>query len=273
MEDYIKQMMERVKKTMKERTTGPQTKPKPKIPEDGIQCNHCDNTGWVLVRSGDHDAMSHCPECWERRQVARRLKKSGVSQKDYERYTMDTFDGTRSDTAKRMKKMAIAYLKEHVKGGPGFGVFGKSGMGKTHICIAVCHGLTVDKHEPHYYFSYRTEMPGLVKAARSYAEDYDESIHKWKTCQNLFIDALFKLSGKVQKGHLVDVDREELRIIFDIINARYLNHLTTIFSSEYSVNDITVVDEALGSRIFEMVNPYGLLISGTNQRLAVRNEQ
>lgn len=81
MEDYIKQMMERVKKTMKERTTGPQTKPKPKIPEDGIQCNHCDNTGWVLVRSGDHDAMSHCPECWERRQVARRLKKSGVSQK------------------------------------------------------------------------------------------------------------------------------------------------------------------------------------------------
>lgn len=248
--------------------------PEPAKPaKDGIDCQRCGNTGWVLVRSGDHDAMSHCPECWERRQVARRLKKSGVSQKDYERYTMDTFDGTRSDTAKRMKKMAIAYLKEHVKGGPGFGVFGKSGMGKTHICIAVCHGLTVDKHEPHYYFSYRTEMPGLVKAARSYAEDYDESIHKWKTCQNLFIDDLFKLSGKVQKGHLVDVDREELRIIFDIINARYLNHLTTIFSSEYSVNDITVVDEALGSRIFEMVNPYGLLISGTNQRLAVRNEQ
>ena len=94
----------------------------------------------------------------------------------------------------------------------------------------------------------------------------------WKTCQNLFIDDLFKLAGKVQNGHLVDVDREELRIIFDIINARYLNHLTTIFSSEYSVNDITVVDEALGSRIFEMVSPYGLLISGKNQRLAVRNE-
>lgn len=249
--------------------------PEPAKPaKDGIDCQRCGNTGWVAITRDDGTvAMAHCPECWERRQVARRLKKSGVSQKDYERYTMDTFDGTRSDTAKRMKKMAIAYLKEHVKGGPGFGVFGKSGMGKTHICIAVCHGLTVDKHEPHYYFSYRTEMPGLVKAARSYAEDYDESIHKWKTCQNLFIDDLFKLSGKVQKGHLVDVDREELRIIFDIINARYLNHLTTIFSSEYSVNDITVVDEALGSRIFEMVNPYGLLISGTNQRLAVRNEQ
>lgn len=271
MEDYIKQMMERVKKTMKNRPAVHEKAPE--IPADGIVCKRCDATGWVLVRDGDHEAMGHCPDCWERRQVVRRLAKSGVSPKDYERYTMDTFDGTRSDTAKRMKKMAIAYLKEHVKGGPGFGVFGKSGMGKTHICIAVCHGLTVDKHEPHYYFSYRTEMPGLVKAARSYAEDYDESIHKWKTCQNLFIDDLFKLSGKVQKGHLVDVDREELRIIFDIINARYLNHLTTIFSSEYSVNDITVVDEALGSRIFEMVNPYGLLISGTNQRLAVRNEQ
>ena len=146
-------------------------------------------------------------------------------------------------------------------------------MGKTHICIAVCHGLTVDKHEPHYYFSYRTEMPGLVKAARSYAEDYDESIHKWKTCQKSLYRRPFQTIRQGAKGHLVDVDREELRIIFDIINARYLNHLTTIFSSEYSVNDITVVDEALGSRIFEMVNPYGLLISGTNQRLAVRNEQ
>ena len=65
----------------------------------------------------------------------------------------------------------------------------------------------------------------------------------------------------------MDVDREELRIIFDIINSRYLNHLTTIFSSEYSVNDITIIDEALGSRIYEMINPYGLFVQGSNQRL------
>lgn len=265
MEDYIKQMMERIKKTMKERQTEQQ--PKPKVPVDGIQCDRCSNTGWVLVKNGDHESMGHCPKCWEQRQVVSRLKKSGVSAEDYARYTLEAFDGNRSPAAKLMKDMATRYLQDHVKGGPGFGVFGKSGMGKTHICIAVCHGMTVDKHELHYYFSYRTEMPNLTKAARSYAEDYERAMTKWKTCQNLFIDDLFKLSGKVQKGHLVDVDRDELRIIFDIVNSRYLNHLTTIFSSEYSVNDITIVDEALGSRIFEMINPYGLFVQGANQRL------
>ena len=126
-------------------------------------------------------------------------KKSGVSSADYARYTLDAFDGDRSPAAKLMKEMARRYLQEHIKGGPGFGVFGKSGMGKTHICIAVCHGLTVDKYEPHYYFSYRTEIPNLVKAARNYAEDYERAIHKWKTCQTNSFDDLFKLSGKVQK--------------------------------------------------------------------------
>lgn len=240
----------------------------PLPPEDGIPCERCHGTGWVLVKDENHESMAHCPECWERRQVVRRLKQSGVSPKDYARYTLESFDGSRSENARKMKEMAVSYLEHHVPGGPGFGVFGKSGMGKTHICIAVCHELTVKFHEPHYYFSYRSEIPNLVKAARSYMEDYDDAMEKWKTCKNLYVDDLFKLSGKLRDGHLIDVDREELRIVFDIINARYLNHLTTIFSSEYSVNDITIVDEALGSRIYEMVAPYGLYITGVNQRLA-----
>lgn len=93
-------------------------------------------------------------------------------------------------------------------------------------------------------------------------------MHKWKTCQNLYIDDLFKFSGKVQEGKLVDIDREELKVVFDLINARYLNHLTTLFSSEYMVKDMTDIDEALGSRIYEMVNPYAVLVKGQNQRLA-----
>lgn len=243
--------------------------PEPVKPaKDGIACQRCGNTGWVVITRDDGTvAMAHCPECWERRQVVHRLRNSGISPKDYERYTLASFDESRSETAGRMKAMAEGWLKDHTPGGTGFGLFGRSGMGKTHICIAVCQELTVDKHEPHYYFSYRTEMPNLVKAARSYGEDYDRAIDKWKMCQNLFIDDLFKLAGRVQNGHLVDVEREELRIIFDIINTRYLNHLTTIFSSEYSVNDITIIDEALGSRIYEMINPYGLFVQGSNQRL------
>lgn len=102
-------------------------------------------------------------------------------------------------------------------------------MGKTHICIAVCLALTQHFGESHHYFSYRAEIPALVKAARSYSADYDTAMEKWKTAENLYIDDLFKLSGRVQDGHLVDLDREELRVVFDLINARYVNHKTTIF--------------------------------------------
>lgn len=240
-----------------------------KPPKDGIICTYCDNSGWIPVeRENGTIAMAHCPDCWERRQVVHRLRNSGISPKDYERYTLDSFDGNRSPVAGEMKAQAVKYLNEHQPGGIGFGLFGKSGMGKTHICIAVCQELTKHFHEPHYYFSYRAEIPSLVKASRSYSDDYDAAMRKWKTCQNLYIDDLFKFSGRVESGKLVAIDRDELKVVFDLINARYLNHLTTIFSSEYSVGNLARIDEALGSRIYEMVNPYALRVDGQNQRLA-----
>lgn len=244
--------------------------PEPEKPaKDGIDCQRCGNTGWVAITRDDGTvAMAHCPDCFERRQVAHRLRTSGISPKDYERYTLVSFDERRSETAKRMKDMAEAWLKGHTPGGTGFGLFGRSGMGKTHICIAVCQELTRRFGEPHFYFSYRAEIPSLVKASRSYSDDYDAAMRKWKTCQNLYIDDLFKFSGRVESGKLVAINRDELKVVFDLINARYLNHLTTIFSNEYSVGNLARIDEALGSRIYEMVNPYALRVDGQNQRLA-----
>ena len=265
MEAYIEQMFERIKKKMQDR---PPMEPRHPEPQDGIYCDECRCSGWIAVtEENGATAMAHCPKCWERRQVVRRLKQSGVSPKDYEKYTLESFDGSRSEMAGKMKAMAERYLKEHIKGGPGIGIFGRSGMGKTHLCIAVCQELTRRFKEPHYYFSYRAEMPNLVKAARSFTDDYNAAMEKWKTCPNLYIDDLFKMSGKLKKGRLIDVEREDLKVIFDIINARYLNHLTTIFSSEYKVLDIIAVDEALGSRIYEMVSPYGIFVQGENQRM------
>lgn len=244
--------------------------PEPAKPaKDGIDCQHCGNTGWVAITRDDGTVvMAHCPDCWERRQVVHRLRTSGISPKDYERYTLDSFDESRSEIARRMKDMAEAWLKGHTSGGTGFGLFGRSGMGKTHICIAVCQELTRRFGEPHFYFSYRAEIPNLVKASRSYSDDYDAAMKKWKTCQNLYIDDLFKFSGRVENRKLMGIDRGELKVVFDLINARYLNHLTTLISSEYSVGNLARIDEALGSRIYEMVNPYALRVEGQNQRLA-----
>lgn len=237
-------------------------------PPDGIQCVRCGNTGYIEEeRPSGYTFVVPCPQCFTKRRVARYLKHSGVSMADYERYQLSSFDSSRSQNAAAMKKLAIQYVSAYHPHGPGLGFFGSSGMGKTHLCIAVCQELTKQYNVPHFYFSYRTQMPELIKAMKDFGSTYDSAMFHWKTCQNLYIDDLFKLAGKVENGRLVSIDRDDIKVMFDIVNARYLNHLPTIFSSEYSVQDMAAIDGALGSRIFEMINPYAMKVEGRNQRL------
>lgn len=261
------QKIDHLRSLSKERGSGIEYMPAAAIPSDGIQCECCGNTGYVHTGSDDgYETVMPCPHCHEQRMTARRLKQSGVSPEDYARYTLASFRGM-DDLSSRMKDLAVEYL-DNRKRGQGFGLFGSSGSGKTHLCIAVCQEMTQRDHEPHYYFSYRSEMPELTKSLKNYADKYDDAIKRWKTLPNLYIDDLFKLSGRLDgTGRLIGIDQTDLQVMFDIINARYLNHLTTLFSSEYSVRDMSAVDAALGSRIFEMVRPYALKVEGENKRL------
>ncbi len=241
---------------------------------DSITCTKCHNTGFIeTVDAEGYPEMVRCPECYERRMLFRRLKNSGVSAADYARYTLQAFDASRSTVAATMKQMAERYIQQYKNDGHGFGLFGASGLGKTHLCIAVCQELTARYRVPHYYFSYRTEMPELIKSMKGFGVDYDEKSKKWKTCPNLYIDDLFKFAGKIKtdekthKGKLISLESDDAQVMFDIINTRNLNHLTTLFSSEYSVKDIIAVDPALGSRIFQMVSPFALGVDGKNQRI------
>ena len=268
-QQYLIRIMEKSKKN-REKVI------KQTIPEDGIFCDRCNNTGMVCAtEENGHQYMKPCPECYAKRQVVRRLKASGISPQDYARYTLESYSENRSPESAKIKSLAKRFLSEHKNNAQGFGVFGSSGVGKTHICIAVCQELTRKFSEPHYYFSYRSEIPSLIKALRSYREEYEDVLDRWKKCKNLYVDDLFKCAGKVEQvaengrmhSRLVSIDNDDLKIMYDILNARYLNHLPTLFSSEYSVNDISRIDSALGSRIFEMINPYGLTVYGQNQRL------
>lgn len=224
-----------------------------------FKCKVCGGSGWIehYDQDNNHTYVTECL-CQEIKRQNQRLKQSGIDVKEYKTKTFESFK-TYDDSTRKMKEIALEFLKD--KNATGLGFFGKSGMGKTHICIATCYELLKKLHKSHLYFPYRKEMD----KARSMRFNFLE-FEKWQNevmaKDILFIDDLLKCVGNVWQ-----IDSWELGLIFNIINDRYINKRVTIFSSELSVNKIIKIDEALGSRIYSIVNPYGCKCDGQNYRL------
>jgi DNA replication protein DnaC len=77
-------------------------------------------------------------------------------------------------------------------------------------------------------------------------EYYSKTISKYKTCEVLLIDDLFK--GKINES--------DINIVFEIINYRYLNFLPIIVSSEFVIDRLLAFDEGVASRVYEMCKDY-----------------
>lgn len=135
--------------------------------------------------------------------------------------------------------------------------WGASGNGKTHLCIAVLQQIK----QPHIYWQYRREIQRMKNAMYRDGPEYNRLMGIVKSRNVLYIDDLFKASWI--DGRLREQDEE---LMFDVINERYMNRYPTFFSSEYSLAQIGQCDEALASRIVEMVYPYSVEVKGENQR-------
>lgn len=225
-----------------------------------IKCKKCNDLGYIITTDAlGYDKAEEC-SCHKARRIEATLRSSGVV---YEEYAAKTLNSFLVDTscACLMKSMATKFLDDTQA--IGIGYFGESGTGKTHICIAIAQELTRRRCLSHRYFSYRTEIQKL-KAAYYKDEAYSDLMGRWIDAEVLLIDDLFKFS--VSKDG--SIQQQDLQIMFDIINNRYLNRRITIFSSEYTVAEIKDVDAALGSRIFSMIHPYGMKCEGANRRFA-----
>jgi len=209
-------------------------------------CKICKGRGFVHKIIDGYDYEVEC-ECQIPLKIERWLKLSGVDYAEYARKNLDTF---KTDTAesKAMKALAEKFIHDKVSG---IAYFGENGTGKTHICISICQELTRKYQRPHLYFSYSQEVQKLKSLIFS-AQEYQNSILPWKSAPVLYIDDLFKFALD-RNGN---VQMQDLQIMFDIINTRYINKSITIFSSEYTLNDINKIDSALAGRIYEMCNPY-----------------
>ncbi len=83
----------------------------------------------------------------------------------------------------------------------------------------------------------------------------------------LFIDDLFKpVNGKPRATDW------QLEQMYSVLNYRYLNHKPILLSSELTIETLVRVDEALGTRIYEMCSDYLVIIKGATYELNHRLE-
>ena len=142
-------------------------------------------------------------------------------------------------------------------------LLGQPGAGKTHLLTAISNNLIKKLNVAVLYFPY-------VEGFNDLKDDFDKleaKLERMKQIEVLFIDDLFKpVKGKPRA---TDWQVEQL---YAVINYRYLNHKPILVSSELVVDEIVDVDEALGTRIYQMCKDFTVVIKGNrkilNHRLA-----
>ena len=216
----------------------------------GFRCPECLNRGYIVVV--DENGRRHTPECrcMARRRSEKIAEKSGLldmlSEKTFKTWVCkEKWQKTAMDLAQEWANRPSGWL--FLAGAPG--------TGKTHLCVAVC-GLLMDRGLECRYMLWR-DVSVRAKAVVNNEPEYQKIVSPLKRVPVLYIDDLFK-SGKGQSPTTGDVN-----LAFEILNARYnQKNLLTILSSEWTMEQILDIDEAVGSRIYERAKGHYVDLTG-----------
>lgn len=205
---------------------------------DGYDCRLCKNKG-LTFHIKDETVVSRLCVCREKRRALRTIRALSHGE---ERKNLDSYVAIKEWQSK-IKEGAFRYLGENKS--DWFFIGGQSGCGKTHICTAISYQL-IERQRSLIYMQWVSKAREIKEAIKN--DCYSEEIIKYKTCDVLYIDDLFK-GGEVSCA--------DIKIAFDILNSRYLDDKKiTIISSELTLQELYEVDEACASRITERARGY-----------------
>ncbi|MED4844108.1 ATP-binding protein [Bacillus atrophaeus] len=229
-------------------------------------CPTCkDQLGYLEDRDG-YEVWVRC-KCVEWRRIRKLMNSSDITA-EFEKLQFKNFTKEgKPDVIADAYECAVDYYKdfENIRGGRknSMALLGQPGSGKTHLLTAVANKLIKSNNVPVQYFPY-------VEGFNDLKDDFDkleEKLKRMKEVDVLFIDDLFKPVGGKPRA-----TEWQLEQMYSVINYRYLNHKPILISSELDIERIVQIDEALGTRIYEMCSDYIVIIEGDklllNHRLA-----
>ena len=198
--------------------------------QDLNKCFLCDGLG--LIYNDETKRYSNC-KCQQNERLIKALENTGLSKEQLKKSFKD-FDPW-NDDVKRMKDVATSfYLSfEKIKDSDNnsLALLGESGSGKTHLISALINNFVSNKSLDIAYISYIDTVTELKQNVLN-AEVYKKKMDRYKKCQMLVIDDLFK-------GGYTDSD---IRIMMEIINYRYSFKKPMMISSEFFIEDLIKIE-------------------------------
>lgn len=240
-----KRLMERMKKLMKNSF----------VQEDNYNCPKCRDLGYVFVKSDNNNEGAVPCECLAKKQAFEKLQKCGLSHV-FKQKTFSNYSCTNKNQI-QAKHRALTYCQEYFSNSSSLILSGKSGSGKTHLGIAVMLEL-INKNVNCKYVEYNNMIINLKQSVMD-EENHMREMEKYLNPKVLFIDDFLK--GKTTPA--------DLNYIYRIINTRYIKGNHVIISTERSIKEILLWDEAVGSRLVEMAGDNIITFDtyGENHRL------
>lgn len=191
-----------------------------------------DEKGYLVFRECSCDTI---------RKNLRRMNASGLH-RILEEDLFDSFHAKESWQQQILEK-AKAYA-ENPHGW--FLICGQSGCGKTHLCTAIYRERLL-AGESVLYMSWREEITQLKMFSDT--AQRNQQIQKWKEVSVLYMDDLFK-TGAGSDGRARPTSAD-INVTYEVLNYRYLNQLDAILSTEFSLEELIQLDEALAGRIVQ----------------------
>ena len=178
--------------------------------------------------------------CLEKRQSIEKLALSGLTEV-FRQKTINSFK-TNKEWQIKAKNEVIRYINDFLKKETNASLIlcGNPGSGKTHLGIGTMLEL-INNNVGCVYKEYLTMVTNLKQVGMN-EEEYIREMEKYINPPVLFLDDFLK-------GEVTSAD---LKHIYKVINTRYLKGKPMIISTEKSIKEILMFDEAVGSRIVEM---------------------
>ena len=173
----------------------------------------------------------------EQQEKLRKLDKLRGASLLGDRYENTTFDKTDlerpSDFLKAFQRCQkyCEIADQAIKHGYGMYIYGDSGTGKTHLTACMCNELMSNMHQ--CLFTNFFEISKLIQSTWNGNHDSEAVIKRICEVDFLFLDDL--------GTEMLTKNGEDSWLqgqVFDIINKRYNNRKPTIFSSNYSMNQL-----------------------------------